>query len=1439
MFLRPEDRVSAIVDRGRDVRPRATDNSIGARRDVGSAAVDVRANANRANAGVRAPISGGSLDGHVGMDSRGVDGRLDVDTSSPDGRARGTVRGDVDPRSGDFSWGASGDASGRSTRGGRSRASSVAAEIERRRSGDVSGRASHTLDTSDTSGTSRHRTSGDFDSRSGVTSGSVDHRTNIDRGGDRYEVHGNASARRDTSGVTGDASLSASRDLADGTHDDANVRVRRDGSGLSGSADANTRRTIGGADVSGSAGVNVRSSGDATVTGSGRATTRDGANRRTYDGSASVTRTSGGAWSASGGAGVDDTTVDGSTVTNRTGRVTGNASSTGGSGTLVGTHRTTDGSDRREVRGEVRGGYTPGGGPTGGVSARYTSATGAGADRVDLDAGGSVDADRNGVRARAEARHTTPDRTVGGDATLNVGRDGTTSGSVRADTRGVTGRGDDRVAYSGSATITGSNTGGSADATGRVDLGDPSAGGVRVDGRGNVAVDSSGVRGRASVDARGATTRGPDDVRWSAGATGNVGPTETSGTVRADVDYGDPNDGGVHVGGTATVANGPSGTRGNAAVRARGGTGTGDDRTDWTASGGVDVGDDGSSVRVHGDASVSRGDSSSRVVYGADAHGDVTLANSSVTGSARVGGHVRVRSTDSVVRETRAEVSTTGGPPTVSVTHDRRDTSTGDRDTVSARAELSDRAAEATWERARRDPVSGNTHRMHARLGVRPDGADANVSRPMPGSTVSNVSATGSLGGAGVTGSVDLGVGSGGETVGGAVGYGDARGNASIRGSVPDLGGTIDANVDGRVEFDSDSIDALLSGTASWDSQWGRAAISLAGHYGQAEKVTDRGPVTDVPALSGTHRVLLESTVHAQGAVGAGMAVGGVGVGATVRHGGVRAMAYLTHMTNPDAHRLSRDGAAANMPDPSKPDQLQTHDLLRMACSGDWGMSADLSLFGVGASGRLTLRGDFTFTVEKLATDRVRITVEPEKITALGLEGRALVAFGSLERKKARLLSQTFDLDLSTPEGKKAYDQALAGELPEAKVRAALKDVDDALDLVEDLNEDLPAGVRAVAFASQTSTTVTQNQGFRWTFFSSSVASSTTTSTRDTAMDGRVVSERAHRAERVEHTWFSGTQKAGVFAIVEHESTRDENDDEVDTQFKSIRFGARFSDDKVKHFEFNDVVKQLRDVLGMKLGNFSMPADGDSQSVEVALELDTHWLEGLDITEIRMLPSVALLSGSRRDFAKALMIDLKNNPLAADRARILQDYVKSEGLAALGTLMQTFKDVPVQMTGVNTLYEEAIRESQDAVGRYPGQVDVFDLDDFCKRVDTAQSIVRKLKLALDTVHNDPFLSATEVNQLEGDLYRQIDDAMQIANLEHATPQAMNAMRSRLGRSLALTGTTVYLAFLDRWRHRTNEPVSAMYNLGNYRHDRRDVDVGPDALGPDAMDPDPG
>lgn len=1317
---RPNDTVSSIVDRGRDVRPRFTAPSAATSTDVGGTTVDVRADANR----LRGEVDGGSgpIRGSASseLNTRGVDsrGRVDIDHGS-DGSGATSVDGrlDFDP-SGDPSWRVGVDSRDRATSDrGRSRAANVAAEIERRRGGGLRGDFDSNVHTRDADRDVRHTTDADFRHDPNRTSGSVDHRVNADLNGDRYDGHVNVDATRSGDRYSADFTVDGTRTLADSnTRDEVDITGRLDTGG-----DNRVRGTVTSARdvgdntvVSGTGRFDVDRT-DTDLGGSVSVTTGDRANGTTIDADADVTladRVRG-----SGSLTVEDVTTTDGVRTRTYGTLRGSGDVDGVSGDLTGGVNTRDGDGTRDITGGVAGRWNRGSGPTGGVNARYHDVNGRGDDRRETEVDVDVDATRDRVTLAGEARHdrgASATTATGGaiDGRATIDRDGHVSGTV-------TGRG-------------------------RATFGDD--GDVVVDGRGNARFDSD----------RGVTA---------------------DGDVRTRFNVGDPDRGGAAV--DATIdARGSStdGVRGGATVTATGVAGPADARTRWRGTAGANV--DGDTVRATADANVHYGDRRSPVEVDGNARADVTISPDNVTTTASVDGTVTTRD-DAGSTETHGAVGTDGGAPAVVFRHTRSDAGGGDSVRVEANAEFSDRAATIEYERRRRNRSTGNYDRMRGRLGVTPDVVDGSIDLERPfGTNIENATVTGRVGRRGLSVAADARVDRG--TRGGVdLGWEDRRLSGAGNVSLTRADG-LTAVAEARLTGDDHTRDMLLNTTTAWNSRWGRAAVSIAGHMAKADKITVEDEVRDVPSLAGHRRVIMEDRGHIELAGGAGFAVAGFGAGFTARGGRLKAVAYITHRPSDEALALEDEAARAHIPDPARLDRLRTHDVLRVFASGDVGMSADLSVFGVGVAGRVMLRSDFAFTVEKLAEKTVRVTVEPQRVYGVGVDGQALVAVGSLDAEQARKLSQTFELDLSTPGGWDAYQKALEGELPAPGANGILQDPGMAVDLVHEMNEELPEGVTAIAFGRESSRRVSRSAGFRWTLFGRSVEDARTTTERDHAVAGGVVSEHSHETERVHRTFFSGTEKAGVFSVLEDETIR-KPDGTVETTFKEARFGARFADDRVRGFDFQDVTEKLREVCGIEIAD--IPAEGQRERRTAELEVTapaSFFEEAFESwrTSVSM-DRAAAAAGLDEDELLDFKIAISSATSAAARGKALQDFIADGGLEAVGTLVRTFPDLDVEIGGTTDLYDTSAREAEKLRAKYPAPVEAWELQEIVNRYHEVTDIEPKVRSALEAVKSDPFLDDDKRARETERLQSALDELQDIISLRHFELHQLELLRDHL------------------------------------------------------------
>ncbi|MEW5852849.1 MAG: hypothetical protein AB2A00_28960 [Myxococcota bacterium] len=579
--------------------------------------------------------------------------------------------------------------------------------------------------------------------------------------------------------------------------------------------------------------------------------------------------------------------------------------------------------------------------------------------------------------------------------------------------------------------------------------------------------------------------------------------------------------------------------------------------------------------------------------------------------------------------------------------------------------------------------------------------------------------------------SVVMGAGQGMVRVGGAFNHTRPDGTAN--------------GLDGRVGFGDRRLDAILTSTREWDGKLGRLAVSVAGHVHVSNEVEDLGAVSDVPALAGKHRVVIKGTRSVDGAASVGLRVGIVAAGISGRGGRGQEVTYVTHLDAPEAAQLgdgSRKSALVEAIRPkldlSRPLSLRPHDELTVRTHGDVALSADLSVAGVGLAGRVTLRGEFAFSVQRGEGSKVRIQVTPSKVQAVAVEGRALVAVVGLEGARAQALTQSYEIDLDTPAGKQAYAAAMEGRLPVNDVAEALQDTAASLDVVDRVNAKLPHGVRALQLGMEKSKQTTRSVGFSWALWNRGKSEHNTVTDKRVAESGRLSTARTLAHDVTARTWLSGNEAKGVFATVD-QVTELQNGRPV-TGFRQLTLGARFSDDKVKGAELNDeVISVLSTAVGLNLRDTRVDGGGHKRTVEATLRLGEN--------ELRLLasPSVDLRAAARKAGADegavdALVRELRRSPVPANQAMAVQDFVSKGGLAALGVVVRALPGTPLDIQTSNSVYQDAETAVEAALANHggPPSPDV-DEEAFSKRFKEVQEAREKTNLAITHADDDPLL----------------------------------------------------------------------------------------------------
>jgi hypothetical protein len=509
---------------------------------------------------------------------------------------------------------------------------------------------------------------------------------------------------------------------------------------------------------------------------------------------------------------------------------------------------------------------------------------------------------------------------------------------------------------------------------------------------------------------------------------------------------------------------------------------------------------------------------------------------------------------------------------------------------------------------------------------------------------------------------------------------------------------TTATSTDLRAGFSRTGVDAMVARAHEWQGKLGTMSLSGAGRVTVSRECVDEGPVTDVEALKDLHRVTYKGTRELGAGAGGGLRVGVVTAGVSGMAQTGREVIYVTHLTAEAAAK-----ASANPPPPpdlARPLELRTFDTLSVRQKGKFTLSADVGAYGVSVGGRLTFEGDTTLSVTRLADSRVQVTLTPQHVRSVAAEARAVVAMVGVEGSKAHALSQTFEFDLSTAAGQRAYERALDGEMPAVPVDLTLSRAAEAVDAVQTANATLPAGVKVVGIGVEDTRRIVRSWSVSWAFLSNEGSNTNSVTETRRAVHGNVTTARTASIERAVSTWFSGTERVGLFSTV---STRTDRDDQggLRTAFQDLLVGWRFDDEKNSGKEFNqETLPELRTALGWSLQELPEDSVKERRTMAVELRLTEAHLDTLT-SNPQAVQAAAREAGVDDMFSRNFNRAMQGAQAAADKAHAVQKFMETLGMRALGTLVRALpRDatvVQVQATG----YQEALSEGQGVVGRFP------------------------------------------------------------------------------------------------------------------------------------------
>jgi len=543
---------------------------------------------------------------------------------------------------------------------------------------------------------------------------------------------------------------------------------------------------------------------------------------------------------------------------------------------------------------------------------------------------------------------------------------------------------------------------------------------------------------------------------------------------------------------------------------------------------------------------------------------------------------------------------------------------------------------------------------------------------------------------------------------------------------------------DGRLAFTDGGVDLSVAHRHGFVSRGRMVSVGIAVGGSTALRVRDEGAVTGGP-LNGLRRVVTESASGREAGVGGGVRLGIAHVGGGGQTRRDHDVAWVTHLDESAAGAAVAQPSRVTVPDLDRPEDLRVGDAVTVRTSGEVECSLDVSVLGIGARGRTTVGGSFTFVVEKIAADRVRVTLTPAQIASLAVEGRAIVLRASIEASKSASLAQTFDFDLTTTAGREAYARALDGVMPPVDVDVGDMDAADQASLIERLNDTLPTGVRATRAVSEETRRLTTSVGVSWAFLNVGRDTHTIRTERNVLEADRVRTELETRRESVRRTWFSGAESKGAFSAISHVTTRDPQG-VATTEFRAITLGARVADTEVEGRDLDKMLATLRDTLGVPISAEAHRGTGDSRTIDVQLVVDAQALGGLPQRAIDGLEDAARASKASSEATKELTRRLLRSPAAADRAEAIERYVSEEGLKGLGALVRAFRQIEVEIHANETGDEQRIADAEAAISRHTGPIAAGDAATFIARFTDLHTHQRFITTAKSAVAADPFLS---------------------------------------------------------------------------------------------------
>ena len=566
-------------------------------------------------------------------------------------------------------------------------------------------------------------------------------------------------------------------------------------------------------------------------------------------------------------------------------------------------------------------------------------------------------------------------------------------------------------------------------------------------------------------------------------------------------------------------------------------------------------------------------------------------------------------------------------------------------------------------------------------------------------------------------------------------------------------------------------------------------------------------------SLQGKELVELSTSRGYFGGLAPGVLSNGLGLGARLMLSRSQQMTYRTHLSPDDAagslfdskgvkRFVENKGKALNLiaediplPDLSQPESLQKSDEVVVTVSGAMTGGLFVGGLGLGMGAHGTLRGDFELGVKKHDEHIVELVVTPTTIK--GIQGSVAVPFLlDIDRYHVSVkdLKQGFLFDLRNPDARKAYLEALNGNLPGGLPDG--KEIPPSNNEAADLHavakrETLPRGVARTVLETEriekSGSGIDVGFGLlhRTTGFGAIGAhrKEIHRTSAETSLLG-TFNASMRGIEKRRRVLLSGEESTGAYASMREKIVFDASGKPT-PQFQSLALSLLLRDTKVRGNELNEeIISTLNEKLELHIPQAKAEGKKESRTVHIETNLNVE-----DFRQLQKTPMERCQAANERSSIdlKAILSFLRALQQTSDpraQAGLVQEWIKDHGLngfTALHALMGSQRD-SLQVRSSNSRYDNALQKADELRLKYRSPIS----PEISRRALTARykEVEKALLQTAEVMHDvqsDGMLSSSDRDELFESLGRARKTLEQCIAIKHLQPDTRDHLKAQLDR----------------------------------------------------------